>query len=115
MVDSQWFVVHEVRLAVPEVSRFASLNKGETEAISLAITIGADALLMDEAPGRIAARSLGISVLGTAGLLVIAKNQGYIAAVRPFLDDLVNAYRFRLSKAIYKSVLQAAGELRDND
>jgi predicted nucleic acid-binding protein len=48
------------------------LNSGEREAICLAQEIKADALLMDEKDGRMAAERRGLKLIGTVGVLELA-------------------------------------------
>lgn len=60
------------------------LDRGEAEAIALALEIRADLLLVDERRGRRAAQRLEVPILGTLGLLIEAKAKGLIPAVRPF-------------------------------
>ncbi|WP_413171136.1 DUF3368 domain-containing protein [Anabaena azotica] len=43
-------------------------------------------------------------------ILVEAKSQGLISAVKPLLDDLVNKAGFWVAKPLYKSVLQLVDE-----
>ena len=51
------------------------LDRGEAEAIALALESKADALLIDELDGRAIARKHGLSVLGTLGILLLAKQR----------------------------------------
>jgi len=51
-----WVQLHEVR---GDASFCVPLHRGETEAILLAKTLRADALLMDELDGRVTARGQG--------------------------------------------------------
>jgi len=47
----------------------AELDEGEAESIALAIEIKADVILLDERDARRVARSMGLQVLGTVGIL----------------------------------------------
>lgn len=88
----------------------ASLDAGETEAISLALETRAERVILDDLQARHLAKSLGLAVVGTAGVLFAAKQRGFIAAVRPPLNAL-RAAGFRLRKDVYDEVLKAAGEI----
>jgi len=57
-------------------------HRGERDAISLAQEIHADAILLDEEKPRAAARSLGLAVIGTIGILERAAEQGLISDLR---------------------------------
>ena len=54
------------------------LGAGEREAISLALRIHADVLLMDDQPGRVAAEARGLVVSGTLSVLLQAARLGFI-------------------------------------
>jgi predicted nucleic acid-binding protein len=90
-------------------ARLASLGAGEQEAISLAVQVKASALILDDDPARKTASGLQLRVIGTAGVLVIAKERSLIGSVKPCLDALI-AHRFFLSRAIYELILDRAGE-----
>jgi hypothetical protein len=87
----------------------ASLDPGESEAISLALELRADRIILDDLRARHLAKSLRLAVVGTAGVIFAAKQRGVISAVRPHLDAL-RAAGFRLRKEVYEEVLKAAGE-----
>ncbi len=86
-----------------------ALGPGERDAIALAIEAHAARIILDDLPARRFAASLGLVVVGTAGLLLAAKTAGIIPAVAPILDDLL-ASGFRLSPVVLAAVLVAAGE-----
>lgn len=86
------------------------MNAGEAEAIALAVEVEADRLLIDERIGRQAAMDLGLKVTGVLGILLAAKRQNLIMAVKPIMDGLMTEANFRMSSQLYKDVLDAAGE-----
>lgn len=86
------------------------LDKGESEAILLALELKADLMLMDERLGRAAAKRVGLKVTGVVGVLLKAKEQGLINQVRPILDNLRTEAGFRIGQALYEQALRAAQE-----
>ncbi|WP_293025404.1 MULTISPECIES: DUF3368 domain-containing protein [unclassified Moorena] len=45
------------------------------------------------------------------GLLLAAKKQGLITAVKPIVDDLINQAGFRVSDRLYREIVQMADEV----
>ena len=64
------------------------LDPGETAAILLAESMGAEALLMDERRGRRVAKARGIRVLGTPGILAGARRAGQLQHAAPLVAAL---------------------------
>ena len=64
---------------------------------------------MDEAAGRRILAGRGMAFLGTVGVLMQAKQQGLITALKPELDQL-RAYGFHLTDRVYQACLRASGE-----
>lgn len=88
----------------------ADLDRGEAEAIALAEELKARVLIMDERLGRRHARRLGLPLTGTLGVLIKAKQQGLIGAVKPLIEELAQA-GIRLGDDVIQEALQLAGEL----
>lgn len=86
------------------------LDLGEAEAIALALEIKADRVLIDERRGRIVADRLKLQYTGVLGVLIEAKGQGLILAVKPLLDDLRNQAGFWIAEPLYQRVLQFVDE-----
>ena len=93
-----------------EVQACPDLNSGEAEALSLALAMEADSVLIDEAAGRLAALRLGIPFIGIAGILLRAKDHDLIAAVQPWLGRLRIEAGFFLKPQFEAEVLRLAGE-----
>jgi predicted nucleic acid-binding protein len=87
----------------------SSLGPGESEAISLALEIGAQWLILDDRPARRLARSLGLPVIGTLGVLLAAKRRGLVDALRPQLDGLTKS-GFFIAPDLYEQILADGGE-----
>lgn len=85
------------------------LDGGEVEAISLALNINADWLIIDEAKGRKVAQNLGINIVGLIGVLLIAKEEKVIERIEPLLDSLVKS-QFRISDQLKEYALREANE-----
>ena len=106
-----WFERHEVQNAALVKQLEQHLDAGEAEAIAVAAELHADLLLIDERRGRRAAQQLGISVVGLLGILLLAKQRGYLNAIKPLLHDLIRVAGFWIDRELYKQVLMSAGEL----
>ncbi|MDR2681260.1 MAG: DUF3368 domain-containing protein [Tannerella sp.] len=86
-----------------------SLDAGESEAMSLYWEKNADFLLIDEKKGRRIAMLNNIKIIGSLGILILAKQKNIITSVKPLLDDLQSSY-IRISDELYRKALSLAGE-----
>ena len=84
------------------------LGPGECAAIGRAIQIGAG-LLADDHAARQCALELGLDIIGTLGVLVLAKRAGHLPAISPLVEKL-RAGGQRLSHAAVSQALAAAKE-----
>lgn len=107
--DAGWITVEAVTDSALGEELERLLGPGEAEAIALAERTDACFLLVDDARGRRAARSRSISVVGVAGVLLVARSRGEVAAVGAILEALSNA-GYRLSTRLVAGVLARAGE-----
>jgi hypothetical protein len=87
-----------------------NIDWGEAEAIALALELKADLLVMDERRGRAVATSYGLQVTGLLGVLLQAKRNNLIPAIKPLLDQLIEQADFRVSSQLYTTILQSASE-----
>ena len=88
----------------------SNLGAGESEAVCLYEEIDANLLIIDDLEGRRVAERLGIKITGTLGVLLLAKKEKLIDAVKPLLDEIVS-HGFRVADELYKDILVAAGEV----
>jgi uncharacterized protein len=109
-----WLIARRVQDQILSRALEGELDRGEAAAIALAIETKADLLLIDERRGRQVAMRLGLKVLGTLGLLIEAKRRGLLPAIAPVLGELLRKAGFRVSPQLYRTVLEAAGELTED-
>ena len=89
----------------------AELDRGEAEAIALALQEKADWLLIDERVGRRFAQRVGLKVKGTLGVLLEGVRRDCIDDLQPLLDTLV-AKGTWITPAVYAEVLQLSQEIQ---
>lgn len=85
-----------------------AIDAGEASSIALAMSQNLGVLIDDKA-GRKLARHLNRPVIGTVGLLALAKRKGQLVLVRPYLDALTESGYF-LGDDVVATVLRLAGE-----
>jgi uncharacterized protein len=105
-----WLVVQSPQDLAKVSALPFNLQPGETEALALALEMPGSLLLVDDAQGRKAAVALGIAYTGTLGVLLRAKAEGKIPALRPVLGLLAARTTFWLSPAVESAALKQAGE-----
>jgi len=78
------------------------LGLGELEAITLYKNLNADVLLIDDNRAKKYAILNDIKVIGSLGILIKAKKEGYIKKLKPFLEELQKSGIFISDKLIAK-------------
>jgi predicted nucleic acid-binding protein len=110
VASADW--IHAAPLTDPALANSLAeqVGRGEAEAIALALQMPhGTAILLDDQKGRTVARLRGLQVIGSGGLLVIAKQSGLIEAVRPLLSDLRTAGLY-LSDGTMRELLSMVSE-----
>ncbi|WP_341878217.1 DUF3368 domain-containing protein [Defluviitalea saccharophila] len=109
-LDNADFVILK-KIQNEEAKKFfkTSLHKGEVEVMILAEEINADLCIIDDLLARKYAKYLGLKITGTMGILIKAKEKGYINQIKPLLDQLIynNIY---IDNNLYVKVLDIANE-----
>ncbi len=85
------------------------LDAGELAVLSLAVENPGAIVVLDDRAAREEAARRNIPLLGTAGILLRAKEQGRIVAIKPPLDAVRQAGLY-LTDRLYRIVLRLAGE-----
>lgn len=104
-ISSGWIRVQEVSNESIVQLLKQTLDRGEAEAIALAVEIKADWTILDEREGRKIAKSLGLKVTGILGVLLRAKQLGGLKSLQPVIDDLINKAGFRISPELLAQIL----------
>ena len=108
--EATWIQVTDVQNNLAVSLLRSDLDLGESEAIVLTKELNADYILVDDPVARQKARRLGLQKVGTLGILIMAKDAGFIQDVEPFLDRLMRS-NFRMGEKVYWDVLNKAGEM----
>jgi uncharacterized protein len=87
-----------------------TLDRGEAEAIALAEQLTTDAILIDELAARTVAMGRGLTVVGTLGILLRAKQVGLCKEIQPLLIRRQTEINFFIAPALREKVLEQAGE-----
>ena len=92
----EWIKVLDVKNKQLVRALLEYLHRGEAEAITLAIEAEANIVILDDKKARSIARRLGLKIIGTVGILVLAKKQ-------KLLDDIEAEINRLLQKSFYLS------------
>lgn len=92
--------------------RFLKLNlhAGESEAIALALERGIQGILLDDKQARETADELGLKVIGTLGLLILAKRKGFLSEVRLIMAQIIERVNFRIAPSVLNRALSLIDE-----
>ena len=104
----EWMLVEAPRDQGMVAALRLVVDYGEAEAITLAYEKRIR-IILDDRKAREAATRLGIPVTGTVGLLVLAKQRGFLSAVLPVLNALEENH-FRIGVDLKTEALRLAGE-----
>jgi len=85
------------------------IDRGEASAIALAMETAKSIVILDDYKARKVAELLGISVTGTVGVIIKAKNSGIISSIKPYLEK-IRETNFRISDELEQIALGEANE-----
>lgn len=109
LAQELWISVQTVQSEAQVHLLLPTLDRGEAEVIALALERAAGLVLIDELTGRKVAESLSLTVSGSVGILIRAKQMGEISAVKPLLEEMIQR-GIRYSPRFVTVILQRLGE-----
>ena len=104
-----WFQIRQPKDKNYQLLIESFVDEGEASAIALALESGNGLLIIDDRKGRKLARQLGLSIIGTIGIIVDAKLAGIIPSVKPVLVK-IRTTNFRITETLELLILRKAGE-----
>lgn len=107
--NAAWIRVVDIKNIDLKKALNTVLDGGESEAIVLALQESADLILLDDYEARELARTYGMKITGTIGLLIKAKYEGDISSIDEMLKKLRRT-GFWLSDDLYTKILRDEGE-----
>jgi len=107
-VKLQEFLTDKVVKVELDISKMG-LGQGELEAITLYKDKKADFLLIDDRRAKSFAKLNGLNVIGSLGVMILAKDGGYINSIRKDLEKLKASSLF-ISSNLIDRILHEVGE-----
>jgi uncharacterized protein len=102
--------INIVKVRPPQyLNLVVDLGRGESEVLAIAADHPSALLILDDKLARSIAKMQGFHLTGTAGVLLRAKEKGFIPALRPVMERLVSL-DFRLKLDLLEAILHLAGE-----
>jgi predicted nucleic acid-binding protein len=106
----EWIEIRDApNFIYPDLNN-AAIDKGEASAMALALWENDSLLILDDLKARKFAAKLNIKYTGTLGLIVEAKQSGYIESVMPLISKIKET-DFYITPAVEQKILRLAGEL----
>ena len=104
-----WIRVKKIENQMAKQMYKTQLHDGEVEVMILAKEIIADIVIIDDAKAKKHAKYLGLPVTGTLGILIKAKQKGYIDKLKPILYQMVQNGIY-ISQGLIEWCLKQVGE-----
>jgi predicted nucleic acid-binding protein len=108
LANNPWVATVEVPVIPPLIQSW-DLGPGESAVLAYARTHPGVVAIIDDGAGRRCAETLGVPLLGTLGLIMIAKKRGLIPTARPVIALLKQQGMF-LSESIIDRAMDLIGE-----
>jgi predicted nucleic acid-binding protein len=110
-IDEGWLVPQAVSNQSLVSLLRRQLHQGESEAIALAMELSAERILLDEKEARQSAKSLGLAITGSLGILLRGLNEGTVDSMQVATERLQREANFWIAPALLNQILQECQEL----
>jgi len=104
----EWITIKSIKDREP-IKYLRDLDKGEAEVIVLANELKADLVIIDERLGREFAEYFNLKVTGTFGVLLKAKELGFVEKIKPLINQMIDSGIW-LNKKLIDKILNIANE-----
>jgi predicted nucleic acid-binding protein len=104
-----WIEVQQVKDNYRQQLLEMQIDKREASAIALALETADNIVILDDWKARKVAERLGLSVTGTLGVIIKARNSGMISSIKPYLDK-IRETNLRISEELEQIALKEANE-----
>jgi predicted nucleic acid-binding protein len=107
--SKDWIMVEEIKNQMAKSMYKTQLHEGEVEVMILAQEVSADLVIIDDANAKKHAKYLKLPVTGTLGVLIKAKQNGYVDKLKPMLQMMIENGIY-ISQDLVKLCLKQVGE-----
>lgn len=104
-----WIRIENIQNQMAKSMYKTQLHDGEVEVMILSLEIGADVVIIDDANAKKHAKYLELPVTGTLGVLIKAKQEGYVDELKPILYQMVENGIY-ISQRLIDMCLRQVGE-----
>lgn len=104
-----WIRIENIQNQMAKSMYKTQLHEGEVEVMILSLEIGADVVIIDDANAKKHAKYLELPVTGTLGVLIKAKQEGYMDELKSILYQMVENGIY-ISQRLIEMCLRQVGE-----
>ena len=105
-----WLEIHTIK-STSAIPNLIDLGRGEAEVIALELENPASLLILDDQLGRRIPKLYQLRYTGTLGVLIKAKQAGYVTAIAPVIEKLQEQGMW-LTESVINAALQLAKETK---
>ena len=109
LLDNKVLIIQEVQSNALVKALEQELDPGESSAIALAVEINADLVILDERDARETAEIYNLKKTGFIGILMKAKQRGFIDSVKKYLDQAIEK-GFWIDEKLYHLIIEKVNE-----